>query len=495
MSSPPSNNQPIGENLARWQHYLSGIPSPEIWIRFGYYYLIGAALQRRVWEGHELKALFPNTYVVFVGRPGTGKGEVTTPIAEMLNYWKVDEKGRTCVPLLSAASAIDKNTQEAKPLTMTVEEVDNAAKLAIELINSRTGRHIVGSGNKLSALVARDASSGDKEPKLLFPTAPDTSTFEGIVNQIAKCTTACRWFSHSPPIYIHSSLNFVLDELASLFRKHAEDVVRFLQQGYGCGDYTYHTKDETKRDYIKRMCINFIAGTQPDFMEHILDSQLLSEGLSSRAWFIYASKNRFNNIFPGYFSDEQLACREYLLQHIRKLSTVVGQCRFEPAAEDYLRQWWNSDMFDGQAKINQSPKLEHYYARKGIHAKKLAIILHFSELQDITEHGMCDMVIKLPTVIAALDELELIERSMHLALQFRGANPLAAVSKRILTFIRNAQDIGCTKRQLMEEFFDDLPELDVSLDAILNHWQDQQKIDKWVVDNTEVYKLTKLKAD
>src|ERR1039457_7010245 len=56
-------------NKEKWLSYTSGLSSPQNYIDWGYRYLIGASLQRRVWIGspygdpsEEYQPCFPNSY-------------------------------------------------------------------------------------------------------------------------------------------------------------------------------------------------------------------------------------------------------------------------------------------------------------------------------------------------------------------------------------------------------------------------------------------------
>src|SRR4030095_1364074 len=64
--------------------YMRDVHSAQIYINWGMYFLISAALQRRVWLSGAETAIFPNLFSVFTGPPGTGKSLVCTTVKNLL---------------------------------------------------------------------------------------------------------------------------------------------------------------------------------------------------------------------------------------------------------------------------------------------------------------------------------------------------------------------------------------------------------------------------
>src|SRR6188768_4309029 len=80
-------------NLERWKYYCTTLTSPDSFIEFGFYFMISAALQRRVWRGGDRAPLFPNQYLIFVADPGIGKGQISRQVELMLRHHKYLGKG------------------------------------------------------------------------------------------------------------------------------------------------------------------------------------------------------------------------------------------------------------------------------------------------------------------------------------------------------------------------------------------------------------------
>jgi len=388
----------FSSNIERWKYYMQEISSPAMYIESGFYSLIASALQRRVWLGDIRTALYPNMYMLLVGEPGLGKGLVMKQVSAIIRHHR------------------NKDTEER--------------------ING--------------------------EYPLMIPVAADATTYEALVRAMSKCTKTYQYKEDSKlRIYTHSSLTFCLEEMASLFRKHTEDVANFLLVTFDCGDFIYDTKTQGT-DKIKNCCLNFLAGTNPAFIKRVFNDELLSEGFSSRAVFVYEEVPRFHKLFIPKFSEDQIACHQHILDHIGKLIKLFGQVKLSPEADKFMTDWWENK----PARQNDSPKLKHYYARKNIHALKMAMCHHFA---DSTE-----LEIPLHSCKAALDILNRIEAKMHLALTAKTmANPLHEAATNIIELIK-AEPM--TIVQLLEKTFTDVKESE--LFEVVNYLTKIKKIAK-----------------
>lgn len=383
-------------NFDRWQLYMKDLNCPQSFVDFGFYYTVSVALQRRVWCGPEHMPLYPNLYIILVGEPGIGKGIAIKPVNRLLKHHQLDING---------AEKVDK--------TDGTDEIREVLEFA-QKFNSNN-----------------PAAAKEDDDKQLFPSAADATTYEALVQSMARSTRMISYKAHDKDlqkevkkIYTHSSVYFCLEEISSLFRRHTEDVVNFLLVAFDCGDYEYRTKTQG-RDRIKRCCLSLFGGTTPQFMHDTFNSKLLGEGFSSRTIFIFESANRKNDLFIPSLSSEQVSAMLHIQTHVRNLSRLYGHAQFSPEAKEYLEDWWQKHQ---ALKPNTSPKLIPYYSRKNIHAMKLATIMHFSETADsmTIERASCEKA------IAALDG---VEKNMHYAVSFASANPLHATMQKIVKCI------------------------------------------------------------
>lgn len=400
----------MGENLDRWRYYMKDCSSPDSYIDWGFYYIVGAFLQRRVWLGAEQAALYPNPYIVLVGDPGVGKGRVIKPVTQVIK------------------------TFHYKP----GKQVDNSGGITVspEMLNS--------------CFNDDDNVKQIKDKKYLIEIAPNAITYEALADYLAK---SIRFISYKKQVdgkavndfYSHSSLCFSLDEISSLLRKNTESVVNFLLELYDCQDYKYETKRSGCAN-IKRGCLSLLAGTTPHFMQTVFGDELITEGFASRTFFIYEYANRFNSLFIPSFSDEQVKGYNELLKHLRKLADLFGEVKLSPDAFAFLDNWWRN--IHPTTRPNNSIKLSYYYARKNMHVMKLAMILHFAD--------RLDGEISLDEAQRALKILEDIEKKMHFAIGFDTKNPLAMPAKGIMKYIEKVKE--ATFKDIWIEFSDEVRE-------------------------------------
>lgn len=391
-------------NWKHWQHYTSGLSSPQNYIDWAYIYLIGASLQRRVWCPPSHKPCFANMYIILVGKPGIGKGLIIGEVSDCLKYWKLSD-----IPL---------DTSNVK------SEVERVIKEEIQKGDLKAATENEFQGKSKGAEMAKP---------LLFPVAADATTYEALVQAVSESYRRVDFIKpdNTPGIYGHSSLCFSLQELASLMRKRTDDTVNYLLGLYDCPlDYEYITKTKGK-DRVRRGCLNLLAGTTSSFMQSTFDEKLAGEGFTSRVFYIYANKNRKNQFFVPALSEEQKASKQVIVDHLLKLSKLYGQVHIDPETWQYLHQWWDKQETNQHLRSNKSMQLVPYYARKNIHVMKVAMAGHFGE--------SIDMHIPLERFEWAIKFLEEEEKNMHFAITLEMDNVEARVAKRIITMLETGK--------------------------------------------------------
>jgi hypothetical protein len=443
------------KNIDKWRYFLSDCPSPNDYINFGFYFMIASALQRKVWVGDELNALYPNIYVVFVGAAGIGKGLVLKQITSCLRHWPYEQHRVTAAPTNLAAPSKEMATYKSvvavgKKTIAANEEVAELSKAAYEEQAEAVAMTM--------SLKDQKEYNDKNEKQYLIPCGPDTTTFERLIQKLSESFRRIDYPKSYPDgrpgvgIYGHSSLSVQLEEMGTLFRKKTEDIVTLFQKAYDCGDIEYETISRRK-DYVKKCCLNFCAGATPDFMRQVFNDELFNQGISSRGWFIYAHSNRFSRMFFSDYTESQLAARLHILGHIKKLAKVYGRVTFSPEAVVYLKHFWEVKHDSGH-RNNYSEKLNYYYSRLNIHIQKLAMIVHFADAQ-FDSAGKCSMVISLEEVLVAEKLLAGIESKMHIALQLRSSNALAGPSKKVLSALKKH---AMTFEELHVEFWEEAKE-------------------------------------
>jgi len=430
-----------------WQSYAKNLAAPQAFLDLSYYWLISAALQRRVFLQSAERPLFPNMYVVLVAPPGIGKGLAIVPIIEILKFHKLHRSSNIAMPSLSELA---KMTEESRKLIEITQQLDNDIDKAL------------------------DNPKAKLEEKLLFPVAPDDITYESLVNMMAGSIRRIRTQTPCPIMapsgyYGHCSVAVGLEEMASLFKKNSEKCMKFLLKAFDCGDYEYQTISRG-RDKVKKCCLSLLAGTTPDQVKEMLDEKVVGDGWSSRCIFVYAERPRRYVFGIAAFDDEQLQAKQQLIDHVRELSTLYGLVQYSKEAYEFLTDYFVKDW--EKVPKNKDLRLIPYYSRKNIHVPKLAMAVHFSECE--VKNGRADMTITLEEVQHAIKILGTIEPRMHLALNFKKRNPLAEATDSILETLKKQP--GLTRVELLAAAWESLPNGEESLDMITKFLEDTNRI-------------------
>lgn len=417
----------MDSNLEKWRFFMKDCPSPDSFIDMGFYYMIGAALQRRVWVGNlEHRALFPNPYFIMVGKAGLGKGLVLKAVMPILKHHKLRPHHLTQV------------TPSTKPVTK--EEIE-LVKQAYNMLAPVMQQNEAG---KFKAKI-------DDEP-LVIPVGADCTTFQALVKENAQSIRRINFLENgSLKVYTHCSLAFCLEEISSLFHEHARDVINYLIVAFDCGDYEYKTKTQGN-DIVKKTCLSFFGGTTPEFMEDTFDSKLMNQGFASRTTYIFENAKRFER-WGDYkeLSEEQLLAREDIVKWIGQLTELYGEVKYTPEAYAFFKNYFEKELPIN--RVNKSRKLDSYYERANIHTEKLAIMVHYAR--------SLDNLLTLTDCKDAIAIREGLEVKMHMALTFSGRNPLGAVGNKIAQFITKFQQEGIAAYDIWTNFVDDVNETEL----------------------------------
>jgi len=409
-------------NFEAWHFYMKDCTSPESYITMGFYGMISAALQRRVYLGSDERPLFSNMYTILVGEPAVGKGNVIVPITNILKTHKLKTFR---VPTKDKVTSMP-STEQSEAIAAMMAEFEAAQNVKPEK----------GIGKI-------------KDPPLLFPISADSATYAALVQDHAASLRSIFPLNNTSKLlksglYTHSSLCCCLEEISTLFTKHVEDVVNYLIKSFDCQDFKKRTKDNGTDD-VKNPCMNFIGGTTPGFMQDAFNDKLLNEGFASRTVFVFEEEPRAYIFDDATYSEEQLEAKDQVIRHLELLSKLFGHVTYTPDAYEYLKHYIEVTIGRDKYRVNPSPKLVHYYGRKKVHVRKLAMAIHFAE--------STDMRLGLSACQRAVELLDKLELRMDKALNFGGRNPLATVAVKVLKFLEKRP---ANEGEIWKEFVNDM---------------------------------------
>lgn len=399
-------------NLERWHYYMKDKVAPVSFIDMGFYAMIAAALQRRVWTGSYDMPLFPNMYIVLVAGPGIGKGIIIKPVKELVSSIIV----KTPLKMLSDIKTSVETLQEQTAINEQEDTFD-------------PGSPAIESQSKIRDLNNYLAEDKKTTPMLAIPHAADCTTFEAIVRDQAKSIrsiiTGKRDKFCPRGRYTSNPMSIFAEEMGTLFRKRHEDLIRYFLAAFDCGDFEYKTKNQGE-DIIKFLCLNILAGTNPGFMRESISARVIEEGFSARTIFVYENAKRFERFDQATIDESQRAALLEVRSHVEKLTRIYGQVEFTPEAYAFLKHYVEEVLPVERNNIDSN--LVHYYARKNIHVCKMAMAVHFADNLDLT--------ITKQECEKALAILDSLETKMHYALSVGTSSTLAKQAKNITNFLK-----------------------------------------------------------
>lgn len=339
-------------NLDRWMYFYKDIESPELFIKWTFYCTVSAALQRRVCLDQVPhisigRPLFPNLYTIFIAPPGIGKSTAAYGSVDIFKSFGGFDSLET----------MEKRLIKVAPSSLTLEQL-------YRYLNVNCTIHSL-------------------DPK--YHTANDKG------KPITK--------------YVSSPLAFfATEELGTLFQENTSDLVKFITEGYDCGDFHRETKTQGT-DFIKNMCLMLLGCATPDWITEVSKNGLLKQGFSARTIFVWGDKKR--HIRRKYsFDADQMRELAIFKKHLLALTKVYGPLKESPEADEWFTHWYESG---GETnRINRDRRLVDYYARKKVHMTKVGMVMHFADKTDLN--------LQVEDYQNALALLTETEKDMHMAL-------------------------------------------------------------------------------
>lgn len=211
-------------------------------------------------------------------------------------------------------------------------------------------------------------------------------------------------------------------------------------------DWEYETVGRGK-DTLQGLCLNFLGGTAPDWIQSMIPGEALGGGFTSRIIFIVEEHKR--KIIPEYIptpEEERLA--EILLRDLERISQLSGEAKFTTEAKDLYVAWYieqDTNLSAGNPAIPDT-RFAGYCERRATHLQKLMLLASASRGDDL--------LIKPEDFHKALSLLALAEKNMHKTFGGLGKARGSDVTEVVKDYI---QRMGITtRRALMIKFYRDV---------------------------------------
>lgn len=248
-------------------------------------------------------------------------------------------------------------------------------------------------------------------------------------------------------IKFHCSVTAFSEELSVFLGQRDIAYLSNLTDWYDSkDDWEYETISRGK-DTLQGLCLNFMGGTAPDWIQSMLPQEALGGGFTSRIIFIVEEKKR--KLVPRYDpTDEEVELRGKLLLDLERIHQMAGEMTFTPEAEDMYVKWYidqDLKLSDGKPPI-EDVRFAGYCERRATHLQKIMMLTSASRGNDLK--------ITSQDFNYALKLLHSAEENMHKTFGGLGKSRMSDESDAIINYIKA---VGTTTRKLLwQKFYRDI---------------------------------------
>lgn len=232
----------------------------------------------------------------------------------------------------------------------------------------------------MSKLMMKSVKEPNNGPPA-FRIAPTQMTKASLVDSIAKATQFK--MVRGANIKYHS-LQICAEEFQVLLPHYDEEYIGTLNEIFNNPDAPYEEMRRTgsvKEISIENPQLNILAGVQPSYFVSTFPEHAWTTGFARRIIMVYAAEGKFQDLFQEE-SEEIVDGPQWknLQSCLSNISSLYGQCAWEPDAADKLAKWHRAK----GPPTPQHSKLIHYNNSRTMFAIKLSIISAISRSQQLT---------------------------------------------------------------------------------------------------------------
>lgn len=236
--------------------------------------------------------------------------------------------------------------------------------------------------------------------------------------------------------HIQSCLTISISELGTFLRPDDDELLSTLIAMWDGQKEAWRRSTKTQGDtVVQNPWINLIGCTTPAWIRANIPNSMVGGGLTSRIIFVYGEAKRQLVAYPGMqvtgaeFAKET----ELLAEDLREIAELAGEYHLDPAAVAWGEDWYTKLNTERPEHL-QSERFDGYIARKQTHLHKLAMVLAAAQRSNL--------IITRDDLVAADQIIRLTENDMIKVFHSIGVSPGAAISREILTLIRNAGTVS-----------------------------------------------------
>lgn len=227
--------------------------------------------------------------------------------------------------------------------------------------------------------------------------APTSMTKAGMLDTLAASKRTIVRPGEEPPITTFHSLLIPAPEFGVLVPAYDLEFMNNLNDLYDCRtSYMERIRSRPEPLKIENPQLHLLAGTQPQYLSHLLPEVAWGQGFCSRTILIYSG----DNVRGRLFNEDDRPDPTRLTHDLKHIGDLFGQIRWNPDAAAAIEAWHAGG---GEPQPTHA-KLQNYNPRRTLHLLKLSIVSSVSRASDL--------VVRLEDYQRALDWLTEAEEFM-----------------------------------------------------------------------------------
>ena len=197
--------------------------------------------------------------------------------------------------------------------------------------------------------------------------------------------------------YSFNSLLIASEELGTLITAYDNELISTLCKLYDCSPYGERKRGKDLKYKLDKPQLNFLSGTTPSQLDHLLPEGAWQQGFMSRTIVIYSGEVVYGNLnLLGESGDTSTKTthaknKSNLMHDLKIIGNAFSKFTWTKESAYVMTKWYKS----GGEPAPDHPKLLGYCARRGTHLIKLCQVASISDSDD--------MVITLDHFQRALD--------------------------------------------------------------------------------------------
>lgn len=258
-------------------------------------------------------------------------------------------------------------------------------------------------------------------------------------------------------VFYHSSMTVFSGELAVFLGAGNIDFLALLTNIYDSEDeWQYRTKTKGVNE-IKGVCLNFLGGTAPDWIQSMIPRAAIGGGFTSRVIFV-VEREMAKAVPDPTPTPRELKLRDNLCHDLEKIHTLCGEYKFSDPAREVYDDWYINQVDNPPI---DSPNFDGYCSRRATHARKLSMILSACRGDD--------MLIMREDLERAISILEATERTMPKAFSGLGKARYAELTEAVMQYLINLPQRTITHSAILRHFFPDIDEytLNIAMETLI----------------------------